>query len=288
MNPLKKTTLLPHEILFGLYLLMTWARLVWAVGFFGRDALVYLGFLVVNALLIARCVGAPTPLRWRLRLLFYPLAVTFLFAYMKVAVPEIHPASMDDFLERVDTALIGTNLSLRMQALVHPVLTELMSASYILFFPYLTFSLIYYFFGDLELLKKFFVGLYSLYGLGFLGYTLVPALGPHLAMTGQFTVPLDGWWITRWNAELVRVGSNHVDVFPSLHCAVSSFILFFDRVRKPWRFKLYLVPCIGLWISTLYLRYHYFIDVICGFALAALSLWIVNRYSRNANHEIPA
>ena len=100
MNPRKTPTLLPHEIVFGIFLLATWGRLVWAVGFLGRDALVYLGFLAVNALLIARCVARPTNLAWRLRLVFYALAMNLLFAHMKVAIPEIHPASMDGLLER--------------------------------------------------------------------------------------------------------------------------------------------------------------------------------------------
>jgi membrane-associated phospholipid phosphatase len=32
------------------------------------------------------------------------------------------------------------------------------------------------------------------------------------------------------------------------------------------------VPCIGLFISTLYLRYHYVIDVIAGAALSLVAL----------------
>src|SRR5208282_3286332 len=101
------------------------------------------------------------------------------------------------------------------------------------------------------------------------------------------TKPLDGWWITKWNAAIVAAGSNKVDVFPSLHCAVSSFLLFFDRRHRPWRFKLYLVPAIGLWLSTIYLRYHYLIDVLCGFALAAFALWLAGRYPRNADRGAP-
>jgi membrane-associated phospholipid phosphatase len=130
------------------------------------------------------------------------------------------------------------------------------------------------------LLKKFVVGLFSIYGLGFIGYSLMPAVGPCRAMAEQFTVPLTGWWVTKWNAAIVARGSNGVDVFPSLHCAVSSFFLFFDRRHRPWRFKLYLVPCVGLWFSTIYLRYHYLIDVICGFGLAAFALWLSARYPR--------
>jgi membrane-associated phospholipid phosphatase len=105
-------------------------------------------------------------------------------------------------------------------------------------------------------------------------------------MTNQFTQPLDGWWITKWNAAIVATGSNKVDVFPSLHCALSSFLLFFDRRHRPWRFKLYLVPAVGLWFSTIYLRYHYFIDVVCGFALAALALWLANHCPRKADADV--
>jgi membrane-associated phospholipid phosphatase len=91
-------------------------------------------------------------------------------------------------------------------------------------------------------------------------------------MVDQFNVPLASGWITDLNARMVLEGSNRIDAFPSLHCAVSAYILFFDRVHRPWRFALYATPCVGLWLSTIYLRYHYFIDVIGGFALAALAL----------------
>jgi membrane-associated phospholipid phosphatase len=100
-------------------------------------------------------------------------------------------------------------------------------------------------------------------------------------MAGEFTVPLDGWHITRWTARIVEAGSNHVDAFPSLHCAVSFYLLMSDRRFKPWRFRVYLLPAIGLWISTIYLRYHYVVDVAAGFALAfaclAVARWQMKR-----------
>lgn len=282
-----KIELLPHEIIFGLYLLAMWARLVCTVGILGRDALIYLGFLIGNVVLILWCSRHQTNPRWRLRLLFYPVAMNVFFAVMKSAVPAVHPQREDKLLQAVDRVLVGGDLSVRLQHLVHPALTEVMSFCYILFFPNLLFAMIYYFSGDLERLKKFFVGLFSLYGLGYLGYSLMPALGPHLAMPDEFTVPLQGWLMTRWNSEIVRLGSNHVDVFPSLHCAVSSYVLLFDRRHTPWRYQLGLTPCVGLWFSTVYLRYHYFVDVICGFALSAMCLWVANRYGKE-QHEIPA
>jgi membrane-associated phospholipid phosphatase len=171
-------------------------------------------------------------------------------------------------------------LSLRLESWIHPWLTEALSSCYILFFPYLAFSLVWYFRGELATLRAFLVGMFTIYGIGFLGYSLVPAWGPWVALKDAFHVPLEGFAITRWNDAIVRWGSNGVDVFPSLHCALSSYFLFFDRRHARWRFRLYLVPCIGLWISTIYLRYHYFIDIAAGFALSAFALWLAARFER--------
>ena len=280
-----RNTLLPHEILFGIFLASTWIRLGVAAGFGASAAVLYFALIALNAALILFCWRAETDLCWRFRLLFYPLVLNILFSHLKFVIPLIHPPLMDSALQQIDSGLIGTNLSLRLEWLTHPVLTEVLSFCYLLFFPYLAFSLISYLFGDLQVFKKFITGLFSLYGLGLLGYTLVPAQGPYLAMAGQFHAPLTGWWFTGWNAQLVRFGSNGFDVFPSLHCAITAYLLLFDRQHRPGRFKLLLLPCVGLWVSTLYLRYHYFIDLPCGFALGTYSFWLSNQHSTNDKHE---
>jgi membrane-associated phospholipid phosphatase len=287
MKPPDPWRLLPHEFFFGLFLAVTWMRLGWAAGWLGGDAIFYFGLIAANAWAVWFCRSNGSALRWRLGLMFYPLAMNAVYFQMKTAIPEIHPERMDAWLQHVDQISIGANLSLRLQPLVHPALTEFFSFCYILFFPYLLFSMIYYFCGNVALLRKFVIGLFTIYGIGFLGYSFLPAAGPCLSMTDQFGTPLDGWWITKWNAAIVNAGCNKVDAFPSLHCAVSSFLLFFDRRHRPWRFKLYLVPAAGLWISTIYLRYHYFIDVACGFALAAFALWLAGRYPRNPDRATP-
>ncbi len=277
---------LPHEVLFGLFLVVTWLRLALGVSFFAVHTLFFFALILIAITLIVLCTRNETGANWRVRLLFYAVAMNLVYPSLKTVVPAIRPGSEDALLQQIDGWLIGENLSLRMQAIIHPALTEFFSACYILFFPYLLFSLVLYAVGDLAVFKKFTAGLFGIYGLGFFGYSLLPAKGPHLVMTDQFTVPLTGWWITQWNSDIVRLGSNQVDVFPSLHCAVSSFFLFFDRVHKPWRFKLYLVPCAGLWLSTIYLRYHYLVDLIAGFALSAFCFWIASR--GNGEYEIPA
>jgi membrane-associated phospholipid phosphatase len=272
--------LLPHEALFGAFLLITWVRFGVALGFGSREALLYLALMAADAGLIAFCKRRPTRTRWVLRLLFHPVALNVVFLHMRDAIPRLVPRLMDGPLQRADTWLVGGNLSLRLEAVARPALTEILSICYLLFFPYLLISLVLYFRRDLDTLRAFLVGLMTIYGLGFLGYTLVPAAGPWVAMAGAFRHPLAGGPFTRWNDHLVRAGSNGVDVFPSLHCAVSSYLLLFDRRHARWRHRLYLLPCLGLWISTLYLRYHYLVDVLFGFALSAFALWLSARYER--------
>jgi membrane-associated phospholipid phosphatase len=277
---------LPHEILFGAFLCVMWLRLALAGAAGGVDAMVFLALIAVNLCLILVARKRPGRWTWMARLLYYPIAMNVVFQQLRTAIPAVHPAKADLALQGLDRHLVGGNLSLALQPWVNPVATEVLSFCYLLFFPYLLFSLVMYFAGEMRLAKKFCVGLFSLYGIGFLGYSLVPAVGPYIAMADQFSVPLAGWKLTEWNDAIVRMGSNGVDVFPSLHCAVSSFFLAFDFVHRRWRFWVYLVPAVGLWISTIYLRYHYFVDLVAGFALAALAIAIASRYERGRRPQL--
>ena len=271
--------LLPHEYVFQLFLLTTWLRLVHASGFTGFFSLLYLSFLLTAAFLIYLSPRVNHEWAWRLRLLYYPIVMNFSYKFMAPVVAIIHHGPLlDSDLQRIDHALIGENLSLRLEPHIRPLFTEPLSFCYMLFIPYLTFSMLEYLLAPLPLLKRFYLGLFTIYGIGFLGYTFVPAAGPYLVVAHEFRVPLTGYVFTHWNATMVRYGSNGVDVFPSLHCAISSYMLFFDRWYKKWRFRLYAVPCVGLWFSTIYLRYHYFIDVIVGFALSASVLYLTRRW----------
>jgi hypothetical protein len=280
MNWFRTAKLLPHEGFFGAFLLVHWLRLVMKVGPLDRDAVLYAALLLVNGFVIAWCWRRETNLRWHLRLWFYPVAMNAVFFTMSSAVLKVAPHKCDGLLASIDHALFSTTLSARTQAIATPALTEILSFCYLLFFPYLLVSWFYYAGRGMPLLRQLMVGLFTIYGLGFLGYSFVPAGGPHLARPEEFTVPLTGWAITKLNAYVVANGSNGVDVFPSLHCAVSCFLLFFDRRHARWRYRLYLVPCIGLWLATIYLRYHYVVDVVVGFALAAFALWVAHRWAK--------
>ena len=254
-----------HDLVFGAFLLLMTLRLVVREGAAGPHALLYLGFCALHAAVL---VAAPI---W-LRLAFYPFALQAAYFTLGPAMRALGASSVDGLLQRIDHGLLGVHLSVAIEPWVHPIVTDVMSACYMLFFPYLILTHLDYFRRDPDTLRRFCTGLYTVYAVGLIGYALLPAAGPYVALADEFRRPLEGGWLTRIHQAIVVRGTNGVDVFPSLHCGVTSFLLFFDRRHAPRRYRLLLVPVVILCISTIYLRYHYVVDVIAGFALSGVGL----------------
>jgi membrane-associated phospholipid phosphatase len=268
---------LPHEWLGGILLISLWLRVGSCSGYLARDAVILGGLVLANGICIWWGARASGERGWRVRLGFYPLVLNGLYFLLASAVPAIHPDLEDDKLQAVEGWLLGGQLSLLWQDWVHPAATEALSFCYLWYLYYLFASQLEYFLGDLPLLKKHYAGLFSIYALGYLGYAAAPALGPHLALAGQYAAPLEGGWITAFTADLVASAGNGVDVFPSLHVANGLYLLLFDRCYQPRRYRLYRLPCLGLIAATLYLRYHYLVDVVAGAGLALCALWLAER-----------
>ncbi len=245
-----------HEPCFALFAGVAWLRFAFALGPLSPEALLYLGLLLGSAVVTVSGPVLSGEAGAKLRLAVYPAAITVSYLALGPALTRAGAPLWDADLLRLDRLLTGTTPAVVLQPLVRPLLSDLLSACYALFIPYFGISLVDYFLRELPLARRFFVGVLTLYSIGLLGYLLVPARGPYLAFPGLFTVPLAGGAITRANATFVAIGSNHVDVFPSLHCGASAFMLAFDRRHSPARFRLFALPVAGLWLSTLYLRFR--------------------------------
>lgn len=271
--------ILPHEWVFNGFLFLVWARLVTRGHVTSAAAWAFLGFLIASALVIAWAARRPTPWRWRLRLLWYPSLMGLSFYTLPFAIPLLGAKKADARLDSWDHLLLGQNLSQTMERWSTPLLTDLMMLAYLFYFYYLIAGPGRYCVRDLPRFRQCIVGLFVVMGLGYFCYTLLPARGPYSVL--PFDGPLPAGWLTRWAQPIVDAGSNGVDVFPSLHLAVSLYILIFD-----WRYarKLFwwmLGPCLALWVSTVYLRYHYVVDLLAGTALAFIGVWADRRYARS-------
>ena len=204
----------------------------------------------------------------------------------------IRPSTVDGALRRIDEVLFGVEPTLVLQKITSPWLTEYMTFVYALYFVYPAILLgIAYARGEFFKFREIGLALSLCFYLGLAGYICVPAIGPRYFMAGEFTVPLDGIWLTaRAAAAWNHFESIKRDCFPSLHTAITTIALvYLWRYRRRWRAGRPLLavcaPLIAsLWFSTLYLRYHWLIDVIAGWVLGVACCyaapWIVRSYYR--------
>ncbi len=264
--------MLPHEWCFGGFLGITGLRLAWAGGAAWLWAGLFLGCLAASLGVIVWSQRNPTSFRWRIRLLFYPAVMGITFFAMGPAVPLLGQATLDARLLAWDRWLLGETPSVSWISWAKPWLVDVAMAGYLFFFVYLVVGPGIYCLRGLSLFRKCIVGLFTLYGLGFLCYTLFPAGGPHRFL--EYATPLKGVWLFEATLKPVNDGSNAVDAFPSIHFAATLYLLLFDWKHYRARFWCLLGPCLLLWFSTLFLRFHYFIDLVAGLVVALIGWWI--------------
>lgn len=192
-----------------------------------------------------------------------------------------HPA--DAALLALDRRLWGgTSLPEHILGWEHAWLSEVLSAGYFLFYfvvllPVIGFS-VRRRSGEA---KAFFTGLTLMYLVGFVGYVLVPAGGPYMAFPQTFPYPPQGGPVTAFLVSVVRNGITGMDVFPSLHAGIGTYVLGFFALGGYRRMAWLLAPVVtALVVATVYLRYHYGIDVLCGLALAAAVLTFIQRHRK--------
>lgn len=259
--------ILVHELCMGLMLTQILLRLAIGSRAYAWMA-AYVVVLAVYAWLIARGRRTLSPRINRFRLLWNVVAMNFAFTSIKYVVPALGLRAMDAHLAAIDARIFGGDLSIMAQQFYSRPLTEIMSLGYMLFIVFLFFSFFYYGIrADLPKLLAFCSGLFTIYGLGITGYTLVPAQGPLVYYANALTVPVQGYFFAWLNSAMVAAGSSGYDVFPSLHVAVGLYMLLFYARYDRTLWRIYLVPFVLLVVSTIYLRYHYFIDLVCGAAL---------------------
>ena len=276
----------PHEIIFGVFFMVAWVRLVWSAGFFHLSSLTFLAYFIAGFGLMCWAQHWPTPMRWRVRILFFAGISTGSYLSLREAIPAMYShtvfESADDLLVSMDQALTGGHLDFLFVAGDHPLLVDLFTGCYLFFFYYLIAGPAYYYFTNVNLFRKIGVGMFSLYGLGYLGYILVPAIGPYELMGVR-----EGSLFGEAGNLFVVNHTNGFDAFPSIHFGATFFLLAFDWEHYRRRFWLLLLPTLGLWVATVFLRYHYFVDLLGGLVVALVGLWIVREFGRSRTDEIP-
>ncbi len=242
--------------------------------------------------------GPPTDLRlfvrpyWEIVRDWFPFLAILLMYYSLWgdATHLLVPHDRDRELIILDQRLFGFQASLALQRFITPPLTAWMEFSY--FFHIMNIPIVacfVYLCRPRARFREMMSGLMVISFLGLLGYLLVPAIGPMYTLRDLYTIPLSQpISIFNQQLELMDFARIHRDVFPSMHVAIS-FLVWLYALRNSRALFWLLSPLIlSLWVSTIYLRYHYLIDVVAGLFLAPASFLLANwLFGRFGNTALP-
>ncbi len=217
---------------------------------------------------------------------WYPVILLFpSFKAIGWIIHLIHPQFIDELLISADRLLFGRDLTTWMQARAHPLLTELMYISYgsFYFFPLIVGIPLYARarrergVGSEVEFREFMLAVSATFWFSYFHFLFTPGVGP--VFWADYTVPvlrLPGGPVTalvQWVFHTLGVQGG---AFPSSHVA-AAFVVCGYAVRHRIAAKFMVPLTIGLALSTMYLGYHYGVDVLYGMIVAAAALWVVPR-----------
>lgn len=199
----------------------------------------------------------------------------------------------DSLLMRLDTLLFaGVNPTLWLERLIDKPLTLYLWGVYLAWFIVFQGSLF-----ALALLRPphewrdLVLATVMTLTLGYIGYILVPAVGPIYAMKAGFSQDLQGNLIGHVTGDIVDRFGVWRDAFPSIHAAIAMLLMLYTwRYWRRWSVP-FTVFGISILLSTVYLRWHYVVDVVAGIALSVACSWLSPRLlqlweSRAAGHSL--
>jgi membrane-associated phospholipid phosphatase len=223
---------------------------------------------------------------------WYPVAlIPITYKELSYLIPLIHPRDFDTTLAGIDHRFLGVHPTVWLERFLWPPLTEVLQLTYsTYYFLPLVLGVVLW---RRRSFQKFhfwvFIAVLGFY-LSYLGYITVPAIGPRFlsSIVEAQTIPLTGVWLFGPVREMLdRAEGITRDCFPSGHTALTLLVLFYARSFHRKVFWWLLPLGTGVIVSTVYLRYHYVIDVVAGALLAVAIVMIAKPlYRRLGGHEI--
>jgi membrane-associated phospholipid phosphatase len=214
---------------------------------------------------------------------WYPLPyVSYCYKEMGTLIPALGRPSADAALAHIDFAMWGANPTVWLERFNSPLLAEALEMVYAGFVPAILLVAFL-----LWMRKRFMEFRYYafLIALGFLlsygGYFLVPARGPRFQLHHLQTYELHGLWLFHWlSSTLDHIESAQYDCFPSGHTEMTILAWWGSRAISSTLFRVMFAYTVGVIFATVYLRYHYTVDVLAGASLAGVLILTAPRLYR--------
>jgi membrane-associated phospholipid phosphatase len=206
------------------------------------------------------------------------LACILIYTNLHDTIGFVNPHDVHHWLTAFDRMIFGVQPCVWAEQFITPGRTEVMQFFYLNFFwigP--STALILLAQGRWPEFRTALMGVLVCFYLGYALYVVFPAAPPRLVLVYEFRKNLRGYphlfsSLSAQAFSLLPVDSRAA--FPSLHAAVSTVALVYAwRYLRGWFWGL-LPFVLGLWVSTIYLRHHYAVDLLAGWLLAPVAVWL--------------
>ena len=253
--------------------------LAWSaiVGMLGTHAVVAAAAFGTRHLAVHR---SPAAARWP-RAALGIVGLPTVFSAVAWLLPAVHPEPFEYVCLAWDRALFGGDPAVLLHDWLPPLVIEILQLTYACFYALPIVAAIAALRGSGHAAFDRAV-LWCIGGFlaSYLGYLLVPTLGPKVILAYEH--PVRGVWLTETVRAAIDAGeANPWDCFPSGHTwlAITSLLVVW-RWNRRW-FWVLLLPAVVLIASTVLLRYHFFVDVVAGalaaYPFARLCDWLADR-----------
>ncbi len=242
-------------------------------------------FMTATTIVLVR--GRMIPAGW-FRALIYRVVmfggVAGSYFGLKWVLPGLAPELLDMELMQIDIAVLGFTPAVWMSKWNTYAVTEWLSFFYWSYFFILgLMTLPWLFLARGKMLIELMLGATIVCCFGHSLYTLVPGVGPYAAI--EFSEPLNGGVFLAMVMATVESAGAVLDIFPSLHTAYPTFFALWSFSNRKHRIVKWVWPILAFFslnivVSTMFLRWHWAIDVVAGLMLSTFA-WRFSLYAAN-------
>lgn len=222
------------------------------------------------------------------RAILFLLIGYYAYSHLKVLIPLINQANYDDLFFNLDKIVFfGRSPTLEMLKINFRPFTKLMYLSYASFYAAFPLSFAVAFLAkNKEEVRRLIFGILTIYFIGMIFYYLLPAWGPLFYTPDLFAHIPNVWHKILWEGHLAIQNNTAtygptpflgVAAFPSLHAAHMIFLFLVARRYHRWLFYLYIPWTALLCIATIFMGWHYVVDLIAGALIALVAILITYR-----------
>ena len=232
---------------------------------------------------------------------WYSVAIILIcFKETYYIIHSLKPDDWDAIFIKADFAVFGFNPTQWIYKFSSPLLTEFLQVIYLFYyFIIMIYGLELYLWKRYEEYKFATFIIVTGFYLCYIFYVIFPAIGPRFLLHNfaDIDTELPGIFLTKWIriflnfGESIPAGVSNVqdyaqrDAMPSAHTSLTLIIVYLSKKIKSKSYYFYLPFFICMVISTIYLRYHYVIDIAAGIIFAFITIMIGELVYKNGKYK---